>query len=151
MTSFGHLWRALRLTLEGSRAFAAAKGAIDRGASLPEVVRAWSAETETQSDDSLDEELEAALTVAVGWLEGAALWCVKAAIRVEAWAPSVANTIDRTSDRIESGAIPIIDAVRRGSEWTRQNTPETVERARDLAVRAGKIAERLRQFREGGQ
>lgn len=147
MTSLGSLWRAVTLTVENSRALAAARGAYQRGAGIPEIVRAWAAETSNGTDDALPRQVEAALRTGAEYLEQGAVWAVAAATRVEALAPQVTDRLDEVARWCERTGPMVVDTVRRTSETTRRLAPQLQRMASGVSITAGRLAERLRELK----
>lgn len=144
MTTLGSLWRAVTLTVENSRALAAARGAYQRGAGIPEIVRAWSAETANGTDDALPRQLEAALRSGAEYLEQGAVWAVAAATRIEALAPEMTDRLDEVARWCERTGPAVVGVVRRTSDTTRRLAPQAQRMASGVSVAAGRLAERLR-------
>lgn len=106
------LFEAARLTLEGSRALAAARKAHDAGLPLGEVLKAWASETHTDVDDEFLAELEAEIRIACDYAERLAVLGVRASVRVEAWIPVVVEFLRDAADRSAMAEEPTANALR---------------------------------------
>lgn len=137
----------MRLTLESSRAFSAARGSYLRGEPIPEIVKAWAAETESTADDVIPEQVSSALLTAADYLERAAVWCVRVALRVEALVPVVTEKVDRVAHVIEDTSPKVVERVRETSRLVRENGPRAKHLASEASIRASQLAERLRSLR----
>lgn len=147
MTSLGHLWRAVRVTVENSRALSAAHRAYQRGETIPKIVGAWAAETANELDDLVPDEIAKALGKGSEYLERAAVACVGLALRVEAFAPEVTSRLDRVAAWAEATGPVAIRIIRQGSDLTRSVAPRVVGLAGQAAQTAGRVAEKMRTLR----
>lgn len=136
------LWRAVEVTVEGSHAFAAARRALADGASLPDVIDAWAAQTSSTADDHLAEQTLAAMRQAIDALESTGLRLVQVALRIEAhgpvvlrWAQDAVTWVERT--------LPVVQA---GIDRARADLPGLVASTRDVASRLTGLSGRLRAW-----
>lgn len=141
------LWRAAKVTLEGSRAFAAAKRAYVEGKPIPEIVSAWAAETENTADDLAPEKISEALTTASGYLESLAVTGVRIGFRLEAYVPRVTGFLDRTADWLDTHGPEAISRVRSTADTVREWTPKTRESITQAVSACGRLATFLRGLR----